>query len=164
MLEDVIAPSLALVVCGSAVGAQSAIVGHYYAGPGNRFWRTLHLVGLTPRQLDPTEAPLLLYHGIGLTDLVKFQAGSDAAIRFGDADAERLRATILRYAPRVLCFNGLRAAREYLRHRNVGYGLRDERIGATVLFVAPSTSGAANASWDLARWHELALMVRTPQP
>jgi len=139
MLDDVLAPGLALVVCGSAAGAKSAALGHYYAGPGNRFWCTLHLVGLTPRQLEPTEAPLLLHYGIGLTDLVKRQAGSDAAIRFDDPDAERLRATILRYAPRVLCFNGLRAAREFLGRPGVSYGRQDERIGATALFVAPST-------------------------
>jgi len=164
MLDDVLAPSLALVVVGSAVGARSAALGRYYAGPSNRLWRTLHEVGLTPRQLDPAEARQLLHYGIGLTDLVKQQAGSDAAIRFGEADAERLRTVILRYEPRVLCFNGKRAARAFLGRRRVGYGLQDERIGATAVFLACSTSGAAGASWDLARWQELAALVRVAQP
>ncbi len=48
MLEDLLAPGLALVVCGSAAGRRSAQLGHYYAGPGNKFWRTLARVGLTP--------------------------------------------------------------------------------------------------------------------
>ena len=36
------------------------------------------------------------------------------------------------------------------------FGVQVERIGATQLFVAPSTSGAANAFWDVEIWHELA--------
>ncbi len=42
ILPDVLAPGLALVVCGSAAGTVSARVGAYYAGPGNRFWPTPH--------------------------------------------------------------------------------------------------------------------------
>ena len=40
-------------------------------GPGNRFWRTLHEVGLTPTELRPDEYARLLNHGIGLTDLAR---------------------------------------------------------------------------------------------
>jgi len=132
----------------------------YYAGPGNRFWPTLFHVGLTPRQLGASEYRLLLQFGIGLTDLVKDQVGGDAAIRFGGADRDRLRATILRYQPRYLGFNGKRAAQAFFGRRRVDYGGQKERIGATSLFVAPSTSTAAGAFWDLARWQELADVVR----
>jgi len=160
MLEDVLAVGLSLVICGSAVGARSATVGRYYAGPGNKFWRTLHGVGLTPRQLDPSEYRLVLQFGIGLTDLVKGQSGSDATIRFGDPNRERLRATIGRYRPRYLCFNGKRAAQHYFNREKLSFALQDEVIGATAIFVAPSTSAAANGLWDLAPWQELADLVR----
>lgn len=132
----------------------------YYAGSGNRFWPTLYNVGLTPRQLDPSEYRLLPQFDIGLTDLVKDQFGGDAAIRFGDADRERLRATILRYQPRYLCFNGKRAAQAFFGRTRLRYGLQNEVIGTTALFVAPSTSGAASHWWSLAPWQELARLVR----
>jgi len=55
VLPDMLRPGLRLVICGSAAGAVSATHGAYYAGPGNRFWRTLFEVGLTPRRLEPHE-------------------------------------------------------------------------------------------------------------
>lgn len=158
MLNDLLADGLKLVVCGSAAGTKSAQVGHYYAGPGNRFWRTLADVGLTPRELAPAEYELLLRFGVGLTDLVKGQAGSDSAIRFGD-DADSLRQRILRHQPRYLAFNGKRSAKEFFRVPRVEYGVHPATIGRTVLFVAPSTSGAARASWDLDQWRRLAELV-----
>ncbi len=64
-----------------------ARVGAYYAGPGNYFWPTLHAIGLTPRQLSPTEFPLLLEWGIGLTDACKTALGSDREIPLAVFDA-----------------------------------------------------------------------------
>jgi TDG/mug DNA glycosylase family protein len=160
MLPDMLAPGLRLVICGTAPGTVSAQRKAYYAFPGNKFWPTLALVGLTPRQLAPHEYPELLRFGIGLTDLVKDQAGSDAALRFEPANRPRLEQVVLQYQPALLCFNGKRAATEYLGSRRVEYGLHAARIGATPIFIAPSTSGLAVRSWDLRMWEELAAMVR----
>jgi hypothetical protein len=41
VLPDLLAPGLRLVVCGSAAGVRSAQLGQYYAGRGNKLWRTL---------------------------------------------------------------------------------------------------------------------------
>ena len=161
MLEDLLAPDLRLVVCGSAAGRRSAELGHYYAGPGNKFWATLALVGLTPRRLAPAEWRSLLEHGIGLTDLVKGQAGGDSELDFARADRDALRAKLLRFHPRLLCFNGKRAAQEFFGRRDVEYGIQVESVGATRLFVAPSTSGAASGAWDPAPWRALARRVRS---
>ena len=68
---------------------------------------------------------------------------------------------IARLRPCVLCFNGKRAASEFLRRRQVGFGLQSEPIGSTQIFIAPSTSGAANGSWEPSRWDELAELVRS---
>ena len=72
------------MIVGTAAGRVSARRGLYYAG--NRFWRTLHEVGLTPIELRPGEHGKLLDYGIGLTDLAKGDAipaclrcGRDAA-------------------------------------------------------------------------------------
>jgi TDG/mug DNA glycosylase family protein len=154
-LEDVLADDLRLVICGSAAGRRSAELRQYYAGPGNKFWATLERVGLTPRRLAPSEYRLLLGFGIGLTDVVKLQSGPDSELDFGRADPDALRAKILRRRPAVLCFNGKRAAGVVLRRTRIAFGPQPEAIGATRIFVAPSTSGAANGYWDVGFWRQL---------
>jgi TDG/mug DNA glycosylase family protein len=98
--------------------------------------------------------------GIGLTDIAKGQRGNDVDISFGPSDRAPLRNKILAYQPQFLCFNGKRAAQEFFGVRDIRYGLQAERIGETQVFVAPSTSGAARASWDPAIWRDLARRVR----
>ena len=161
VLDDLLKDGLKLVVCGTAAGAKSASLKQYYAGPGNKFWRTLFELGLTPRQLAPIEAELLLDFGIGLTELVKGQSGADSTLLFDGKGAESLREKMLDFQPRVLCFNGKRAAQEFLGTKTVAFGAQQERIGMTVLYVAPSTSGAANGSWDLSYWRDVAERVKT---
>lgn len=158
-LDDLLARGLDLVVCGTGAGRRSAELRQYYAGRGNRFWRTLAEVGLTPRELSPSAYRELLEFGIGLTDLVKDHAGNDAGLRPRAADAFLLRAKVILYQPRYLCFNGKRAARVFLRSRELNYGVLPERIGRTILYLAPSTSRAANASWDPRVWRDLANRV-----
>jgi double-stranded uracil-DNA glycosylase len=159
MLDDLLRPDLKLVVCGTAASNVSAETRQYYAGPGNRFWEVLAAIGLTPKLLEPREYRDLLDHGIGLTDVVKDQAGMDSAIKFlehGLTLEDRLRP----YAPRFLCFNGKRAALEALGQKRVSYGLHLRTFGVTKLFVAPSTSAAARRWWDGGIWEELAELVR----
>ncbi len=117
MLPDVLDFALDVVVCGSAAGTRSAMAGHYYAGRGNKFWQTLAGTRLIPVLLEPAQFRRVLEFGIGLTDLAQEQAGADSTIRFGDLQRESLRERILKYRPRLLCFNGKRAAREYLGAR-----------------------------------------------
>ena len=160
MLKDLLAPRLRLVVCGTAASTVSAARGLYYAGPGNKFWQVLCEVGLINRQLRPEEYEELLSFGIGLTDVAKGQAGGDAAIDFSLADPQSLREKLLLFAPRIVAFNGKKAAQVFLGQRRVEYGLQAEAIGKnTRLFVAPSTSGAATRSWDVNLWKELAQLV-----
>ncbi|MCB0020769.1 MAG: mismatch-specific DNA-glycosylase, partial [Anaerolineales bacterium] len=77
MLHDLLTPNLALVICGTAAGHESAARQQYYAKPGNRFWPTLFDTGLTPVQLAPNRYRELLTYGIGLTDLAKGVQGMD---------------------------------------------------------------------------------------
>lgn len=160
ILPDVLAPGLDVVFCGSAAGAVSARVGAYYAGPGNRFWPMLHEIGLTPRVLAPQEFPAVLDYGIGLTDMCKWDSGSDASLARAADDPEAVRRKIARFAPRALAFNGKRAATVFFRAvfdtPPAGYGLQSVRLGDTAIFVLPSTSGAANRWWDPAPWRSLA--------
>jgi TDG/mug DNA glycosylase family protein len=155
VLRDVLAPGLRIVFCGTAVSSASARRRAYYAGPGNAFWPTLFEVGLTPRLLQPEEYEAITRYGFGLTDLAKTVAGSDTALSDEHFDRRGLRAKIVRYHPRVLAFTSKRAAEEFLGD-SVSYGLLQQRVGTTALFVLPSPSGAARRYWSTRPWHDLA--------
>jgi TDG/mug DNA glycosylase family protein len=159
ILPDLLLPGLNIVFCGTAAGVRSALRGAYYAGPGNKFWKTLYAVGLTPRLLEPSEFPLLPQYGIGLTDIAKTYSGSDSGLRRSHFDSAGLRHKIIENAPRTFAFNGKKSAQAFYG-ANVTYGQQPERIGSTVMFVLPSTSGAANGFWDVSHWQALAAFLR----
>src|SRR5438445_4162725 len=105
ILPDLLRPSLRVVFCGTAAGTVSARRGQYYAHPQNKFWPTLHAIGLTPRRLDPSEYPLLASYGVGLTDIAKYVSGMDSALpagSLGRAACAALHANILQHQPRLL--------------------------------------------------------------
>jgi len=154
VLPDILKPNLKVVFCGTAVGDKSAQAGAYYAGPRNSFWSTLAQVGLTPRRLDPQEFRILPRYGIGLTDLAKGLHGSDRRVRTSDFDTRSFRLKIEKFNPKVVAFNGKRAARPFFG-RDIQYGLQAETIGKSVIFVLPSTSGAARRYWDQSHWSAL---------
>ncbi len=69
-VPDIIAPNLRILFCGINPSVYSAVIGHHFARPGNRFWPTLHNGGFTPRLLKPSEDAELLTFGYGITNLV----------------------------------------------------------------------------------------------
>lgn len=156
ILPDVLQPGLDIVFCGTAPGVASAQASAYYAKPGNRFWKVLHEIGLTPAQLAPADYRQLLSHGIGLTDLCKLSFGQDKDLPHAQLDRAGLEQKILRYQPRVLAFTSLQGAKWYLRDSKVRPGLQADTIGKTRLFALPSTSGLATNHWNIASWQELA--------
>jgi hypothetical protein len=89
ILPDLLANDLDLVIVGTAAGSVSARRGLYYAGPGNRFWRTLHEVGLTPMELRPDEYAKLLDYG-RMTDLAKGACGADSNLKPADFGSHAL--------------------------------------------------------------------------
>ena len=122
ILPDRLKPGLRLVFCGTAAGTQSALEKAYYANRQNKFWRTLHQVGLTPRQFEPSEFPLLWELGIGLTDIAKYHFGMDHQLpreSLGHEAVLALRARIAKASPRHLAFTSLNAGRSVLgKERN----------------------------------------------
>jgi TDG/mug DNA glycosylase family protein len=155
VLPDLLRPGLRVVFCGTAAGTASARAKAYYAGPGNRFWPTLHETGLTPMQLDPAEFERLPEFGIGLTDICKVLHGSDAEVGTTEFDVDGLQARVAAAEPAHLAFNGKNAARGVLG-RPVATGQQEERIGGATVWALPSTSGAARGYWDIEPWRELA--------
>ncbi len=148
MLPDLLAPNLDLVFVGINPSLKSARVGHYYAGPGNLFWRCLHESGLTPVRLQPEEDRRVLEFGIGITDCVPRPSRMASEVRrseFRDA-APSLAAKIEHYQPRVVCFNGLMGYRQAIDPEGA-LGLQPSMLAGATVFVVPSTS-AANAGFS----------------
>ena len=113
------------------------------------------MTGLTPRLLTPGEFMQLPSYGIGLTDLAKHHAGNDNELPRDAFDRAALIAKIGKYRPGMVAFTSKNAARAALAHA-VDYGVQDEVIGNTRVFVLPSPSGQARGHWSIAPWQQLA--------
>jgi TDG/mug DNA glycosylase family protein len=162
VLPDLLVPDLKLVFCGTAPGTVSAQRGHYYAHPQNKFWRTLHAVGLTPRLLEPREFAMLTEYGIGLTDIAKHVSGMDKELppgALGREAAAALRARITAVSPRILAFTSLNGGRRVMGAK-AQPGEQTEKIGDTRVWILPSPSPVAQWNWDQGIWQALADSVR----
>lgn len=159
ILPDVLQPGLRLVFCGTAAGRRSAADGAYYAHPGNFFWRTLYAVGLTPRLYAPAEFMQLPALGIGLTDLAKRHSGNDDQLPADAFDVTALHDKMARFTPRVIAFTSKNAAQAALGHA-VHYGLQEQPLASSDVFVLPSPSGQARRFWDAGVWTDLARHIQ----
>ena len=159
--EDILRPGLRVVFVGFNPSLPAWRTGHYYANPGNRFYRLLYESGLTPRLLTPPEDRTLPDHGIGATDLLpepSARADLVTADRFRTA-APALLAKLEAHAPRAVCCNGIGVFRHLFGRKPVRLGLQPDLMnGPSAVFVVPSTSGLVNgrAAERLAAFKELA--------
>lgn len=146
VLVDYFRPGLDLVFVGINPGTRSAAAGHHYAGPGNHFWPLLHESGLVSEPLTYRDDARVLEWGIGLTNMVERASPSitDLSLAEMRAGAVVLREKLLRFAPRVVCFNGKRIYEIFAGHA-VSFGLQAETIGSASVFVMPSTSARTAA-------------------
>ncbi len=163
-LPDQLAPNLRLVFVGTAASERSAATGHYYAHPGNRFWRTLHATGLTPRLYQPHEFPELLKLGIGFTDLCKHGAGMDHVALQAGVDVAGLIEKMRRYRPRTVAYTSKKAASLFYGRptTRIALGRQPPSADFPDIFVLASPSGAASGAWTLQPWLELAAHVAKP--
>lgn len=145
-LPDYLAPGLQLVVVGINPGTKSGATGHHYAGPGNHFWPLLYASGLITEPLTYAEDARVLEWGIGLTNVVSRATPSlsDLAAEELRAGAAALRRKLLRDQPTVVAFNGKRIYEVFAR-RVCDFGEQPERVGASRVFVMPSTSARTAA-------------------
>lgn len=157
-LPDMLRHGLRLVFVGTAASTRSAAEGHYYAHPGNRFWRALHEAGLTARRHEPGEFRELLPLGIGFTDLNKTEAGMDHQLSAGAVDVAAFRAKIETYRPDAIAFTSKKAASCFYGKPTqlIACGMQPPVDGFCDVFVLPSPSGAASGAWSLQPWRELA--------
>ncbi len=152
-------PGIRIVFIGYNPGLESARQGHYYAFHGNVFWRQLSASGLVSRQVTHLDdATLLDEADIGFTDLccrptARASELTPAEITEG---ANRLRNELLENQPAYAVFSG-RGIYQHFGRLVLGLTTKDlaarpngpqpERIGATIPYVIPSSSGLAS------KWH-----------
>lgn len=149
-VPDIIAPNLHVLFCGINPSLYSAAVGHHFARPGNRFWRSLHGAGFTERLLTPFEDGELLQFGYGLTNIV-----DRATARADELDPEelvtghqQLAAKVQHYRPRFLAVLGISAYRTAFKRPKAIIGQQDEFLHGVIVWVLPNPSGL-NAHYQL---------------
>ena len=149
-VPDVLAPGLRLVLVGINPGRASAAAAAHFANPRNDFWRLLHASGLTPRELAPAEQRELLTLGIGITNAALRTTPGSGDLRATDfaGSSARLERIALDLRPAVMAFVGKEAYRGAFGERPA-LGVQARTLGATRLFVLPSTSPAnAAVPWE----------------
>ena len=156
-VPDVLAPDLDVVFCGINPGKWSARAGTPFANPRNDFWRLLHAAELTPRRLEPYEFRRLADFGLGLTNAASRTTRGSGDLRAADFEGarERLEGIAFTFEPETIAFVGKAAYQGPFRERPE-HGLQARKLGATALFVLPSTSPAnASVPWDeRLRWFQ----------
>ena len=149
-MPDVLGPGLRVLLCGINPGLWSAAVGHHFARPGNRFWKALHLGGLTPRLLAPDEEDELLALGLGITNLV--ERATAGAAELGPAElragGSRLAAKAASLRPRMVAVLGVGAYRTAFGRPRAGVGPLPDPIGGAAAWLLPNPSGL-NAHYQL---------------
>lgn len=142
-LPDYLQDGLNVVFVGTSVGEESAKREHYYSDPHNRFWDLVNQSEFVSNMVGAENDHLVLDEKCGLTDLVKNKvSSSDSNLESGDFDVEGFTQKIERYKPKVVAFNGKRAYKEVFKKDPKDYGLADEIIGDSYVWVLPSSSGA----------------------
>ncbi|MEU5659784.1 G/U mismatch-specific DNA glycosylase [Streptomyces sp. NPDC047737] len=150
VVPDVAAGGLRVLFCGINPSLMTAVTGHHFAHPGNRFWPVLHRSGFTPRQLKPSEQDELLRYGLGITNVV-----ARATARADELHPDEFReggrllsAKVEALRPRWLAVVGVTAYRTAFGERRAPIGPQDRVIGGARVWALPNPSGL-NAHWTV---------------
>ena len=143
-------PPLKVLFCGINPGLVTALTGHHFGRPGNRFWPALHRSGFTPRLLAPAEQDQLRRLGLGITNMAPRATAradelTDDEVRAGGV---RLRALVAAEEPRWLAVVGITAYRVAFAAPSAAVGPQDAALGGTRVWLLPNPSGL-NAHWQL---------------
>jgi TDG/mug DNA glycosylase family protein len=178
-LTDTIQPGVRVILVGINPGVASALSGHHFAGPTNRFWRLLYESGLVPEPVTYEDDVRLPVWGIGMTNLIaRPSPGIDVLTRTEYLDGWNiLERKIARFRPRVVAFVGVTmyrmlwkvitqpapAAARPKAVPDIRPGLQRATVHGARIFVLPNPSGRnAHFSYDemLAAFRDLARAVK----
>jgi double-stranded uracil-DNA glycosylase len=149
-VPDIIAPDLRVLFCGINPSLYSAVVGHHFARPGNRFWRTLHGAGFTDRLFAPFEDRDLLQLGYGITNVVDRATATADQLTPQEliAGGQQLTAKVQQYRPQFLAVLGIGAYRTAFGCAKAAIGRQQESVGEAMVWALPNPSGL-NAHYQL---------------
>jgi TDG/mug DNA glycosylase family protein len=161
-LKDRIEPGVRVLFVGINPGVRSALTGHHFAGPSNRFWKLLWESGLVPERISYPDDVRLPSWGYGMTNLVpRPSPGIDdlKPIEYV-AGWKALERKIRRFRPQVVALVGVTLYRAILpllepnTRRARGplltvIGLQPLEIHGAQVFVLPNPSGR-NANFSYA--------------
>jgi TDG/mug DNA glycosylase family protein len=142
-IPDVGGPETRILLVGINPGLWSGWSGHHFARPGNRLWRTLHLAGLTPTVLDPSDVAAIRAAGLGITNLVARASAradelTDDEIRAG---VQPLRKLVRRWRPGFVAFLGISTYRVAFAAPKASVGEQPEQFESARVWVLPNPSG-----------------------
>lgn len=150
VVPDVIAPDLKVLFCGINASLYSAVVGHHFARPGNRFWKALHGAGFTERLFSPFEDHKLLNYGYGVTNIVDRATARADELEPSEllAGRDNLALKAQQFRPQWLAVLGISAYRVAFQHKKATLGPQDLTLGDTRIWVLPNPSGL-NAHYQI---------------
>src|ERR1051326_8029823 len=108
-LTDRLEPGVRVMLIGINPGVMSALTGHHFAGPTNRFWRLLYESGLVPEPVtDEEDAPLPDW-GSDITNLIaRPSPGIDVLKPAEYLEGWRvLERKIAKFRPEIVAFVGV---------------------------------------------------------
>ncbi|CAF0787849.1 unnamed protein product [Rotaria sp. Silwood1] len=144
LLSDILQPNLDIVFVGINPSLYAVHKGHHYGGPGNHFWKLLHMSDLIPSAFTADNDFRMPQYGIGFTNIVQrpSKAGSDITKDEITAGAEILMQKIKMYRPKIVAFNGRGIYEVYAGNKHFHYGKQPDLFPETDthVFVMPSSS------------------------
>jgi TDG/mug DNA glycosylase family protein len=170
-LTDTIEPGVRVILVGINPGVMSAVSGHHFAGPTNRFWGLLYESGIVPEPITHEDDVRLPQWGIGMTNLIaRPSPGIDVLKPQEYVEGWRiLERKIDRFRPHIVAFVGVtmyRALAKTLGHAReveVKPGFQHATVHGARIFVLPNPSGRnAHFSYEemLKAFRELARAIK----
>jgi double-stranded uracil-DNA glycosylase len=143
-------PPCAVLFCGINPGLVTALTGHHFGRPGNRFWPALHRSGFTPRLLRPAEQDELRGLGLGITNMVARATARADELTADEvrAGGRRLRELVAQVRPGWLAVVGITAYRVAFDAPRAAVGPQEATLGDIGVWLLPNPSGL-NAHWQL---------------
>jgi TDG/mug DNA glycosylase family protein len=174
-LTDRIEPGVRVILVGINPGVMSALSGHHFAGPTNRFWGLLYEAGIVPEPVTHEDDVRLPQWGIGMTNLIARPSPGIDVLKPREyiEGWQVLERKIDRFRPHIVAFVGVtmyRALAKLLGHGKgveVVPGFQHATVHGARIFVLPNPSGRnAHFSYDemLGAFRELARAAKRLQP